>query len=145
MLRYVKELERVEASFKKRFGALSMITSYEKTLTRQFFSVIAARIQQAFEIANRDAEGWIKAVMGPLEGQVKERQQQLRRRLDSVKRIHLATETLESRVGELRETEQSMMRQVLFLDGLRQEIDIMLDQDMTATLDSPGSGFDVSL
>ena len=37
------------------------------------------------------------------------------------------------------------MRQVLFLDGLRQEIDIMLAQDMTSTLDGPGSGFDVSL
>ncbi len=145
MLRYMKELERVEASFKKRFGALSMITSYERTLTRQFFSVIAGRIQQAFEIANRDAEGWIKAVMSPLEAQVKERQQQLRRRLDSVRRIHLATDTLDSRVDELREAEQSMMRQVLFLDGLRQEIDLMLAQDMTATLDGPGAGFDVSL
>ena len=145
MLRYLKEVERVEASFRKRFGALSMITSYEKTVTRQFFSVIAARIQQAFEIANRDAEGWIKAVMSPLEAQVKERQQQLRRRLDSVKRIHLATDTLESRVLELRETEQTMMRQVLFLDGLRHEIEIMLAQDMTATLDGPGAGFDLSL
>ena len=145
MLRYLKELDRVEASFKKRFGTLSLITSYEKTLTRQFFSVIAARIQAAFEIANRDAEGWIRAVLSPLEGQVKERQQQLRRRLDSVKRIHLATDTLESRVSELREAERAMMRQVLYLDGLRQELEIMLAQDMTQDLEGPGAGFDVSL
>ena len=145
MLRYLKEVERVEASFKKRFGALSMITSYEKTLTRQFFSVIAARIKQAFEIANRDAEGWIKAIMSPLEAQVKERQQQLRRRLDSVKRIHLATDTLASRVVELAEAEKTMMAQVLFLDNLRQEIDVMLEQDMTADLAGPSAGFDVSL
>ncbi len=145
MLRYLKELDRVEESFKKRFGALSMITSYEKTLTRQFFSVIAARIQQAFEIANRDAEGWIKAIMNPLEAQVKERQQQLRRRLDSVKRIHLATDTLSARLSELSQAETAMMQQVLFLDNLRQEIDIMLAQDMTADLAGPGAGFDVSL
>ena len=145
MLRYLKELERVEESFKKRFGALSMITSYEKTLTRQFFSVIAARIQQAFVIANRDAEGWIKAIMNPLEAQVKERQQQLRRRLDSVKRIHLATDTLSARLSELSQAETAMMQQVLFLDNLRQEIDVMLAQDMTADLAGPSAGFDVSL
>ena len=76
---------------------------------------------------------------------MKERQQQLRRRLDSVKRIHLATDTLESRVSELREAERAMMRQVLYLDGLRQELEIMLAQDMTQDLEGPGAGFDVSL
>ena len=145
MLRYLKELERVEASFKKRFGALSMITNYEKTLTRQFFSVIAGRIQQAFEIANRDAEGWLKAVMNPLEAQIKERQQQLKRRMDSIKRIYMATDTLSSRVNELRETESELMKQVLHLDALRQEIDIMLAQDMTENLAGTSSGFDLSL
>ena len=145
MLRYLKELERVEASFKKRFGALSMITSYEKTLTRQFFSVIAARIQQAFEIANRDAEGWLKAVMAPVEAQVKERQQQLKRRMDSVRRIYLATDTLESRITELRETEAGMLKQVLHLDSLRQEIAAMLEQDIADNLSGSATGFDLSL
>ena len=145
MLRYLKELERVEASFKKRFSTLSMITNYEKTLTRQFFSVIAGRIQQAFEIANRDAEGWLKAVMNPLEAQIRERQQQLKRRIDSIKRIYMATDTLSSRVNELRETERGLMNQVLHLDALRQEIEIMLAQDMTANLSNSGTGFDLSL
>ena len=145
MLRYLKELERVEASFKKRFGTLSMITSYEKTLTRQFFTVVAGRIQQAFEIANRDAEGWLKAVMNPLEAQIKERQVQLKRRIDSIKRIYMATDTLSSRVNELRETERDLMKQVLHLDALRQEVEVMLAQDMTANLSGSNTGFDLSL
>ena len=122
-----------------------MITNYEKTLTRQFFSVIAGRIQQAFEIANRDAEGWLKAVMNPLEAQIKERQQQLKRRMDSIKRIYMATDTLSSRVNQLSETERGLMKQVLHLDALRQEIDIMLAQDMTENLAGASSGFDLSL
>jgi hypothetical protein len=48
--------------------------------------------------ANRDVEQWLRAVMAPLETQVREHQLQLKRRLESVKRIHQATDTLEDRV-----------------------------------------------
>ena len=83
--------------------------------------------------------------MNPLEAQIKERQQQLKRRMDSIKRIYMATDTLSSRVNELRETERDLMKQVLHLDALRQEIDIMLAQDMTENLAGASSGFDLSL
>jgi len=42
-------------------------------------------------------------VMTPLEAQVREHQKQLRRRVDSIERIHEATDTLESRISELEE------------------------------------------
>ena len=144
MLRYLKEIDRVEDSFNKRFGAMSMITEYKRGIATRFFGVVASRIQTAFEVANRDAEAWLKAVMNPLEAQIKERQQQLRRRLDSIKRIHDATDTLEDRVQELRDTEKAMTAQVLALDNLRQEIDTMLAQDMITHIDGD-SGFDLSL
>lgn len=144
MHRYLKELDRVETSFNRRFGALSLITNYERTLTRRFFEVIASRIQVAFEIANRDTEGWLKAVMNPLEGQIKERQQVLKRRLESIKRIHAATDTLEERIDELAETERLMTIQVMSLDNLRLEIEAMLEQNMLEPAQG-ASGFDVSL
>ena len=145
MHRYLVELGRVEDSFNRRFGTLSLITHYERTLTRRFFDVIASRIQVAFEIANRDTEGWLKAVMNPLEGQIKERQQVLKRRLDSLKRIHQATDSLEERIDELDETERQMTSQVLNLDNLRLEIEAMLDQDMLEGDAEETSGFDLSL
>lgn len=144
MLRYLKEIDRVEESFNKRFGAMSMITEYKKGIATRFFGVVASRIQVAFEVANRDAEAWLKAVMNPLESQIKERQQQLRRRLDSIKRIHDATDTLEDRVQELRDTEAQMMAQVIALDHLREEMDAMLAQDMITSIDGE-AGFDLSL
>jgi predicted nuclease with TOPRIM domain len=145
MLRYLKEIDRVEDSFNKRFGAMSMITEYKKGIASRFFGVVASRIQTAFEVANRDAEQWLKAVMNPLEAQIKERQQQLRRRLDSIKRIHDATDTLEDRVNELRDTEKEMMAQVMALDQLRQEMQAMLTQEMMAEVEGGSPGFDLSL
>lgn len=144
MQRYLKEIDRVESSFDKRFGAMSIITEYKRGLATRFFGVVASRIQVAFEVANRDAEAWLKAVMNPLELQIKERQQQLRRRLDSIKRIHEATDTLEDRVQELRDTEKAMTVQVIALDHLREEIETMLAQEMMTATDG-ATGFDLSL
>ncbi|MDB5807645.1 MAG: hypothetical protein JWN73_4967 [Betaproteobacteria bacterium] len=144
MLRYMKEVDRVEESFNKRFGAMSMITEYKKGIASRFFGVVASRIQTAFEVANRDAEAWLKAVMNPLEAQIKERQQQLRRRLDSIKRIHDATDTLEDRVQELHDTEKSMTAEVIALDHLREELAAMLAQEMINSVDAE-QGFDLTL
>jgi hypothetical protein len=144
MLRYLKELDRVEDSFNRRFGAVSLITNYERTLTRRFFDVVASRIQLAFEIANRDTEGWLKAVMNPLEAQIKEKQKVLKRRLESIKRIHQATGTLEERIDELTESERLMTVQVVALDNLRLEIEAMLSQNMLEP-EAGTAGFDVSL
>ncbi|HEX4328402.1 MAG TPA: dynamin family protein [Burkholderiales bacterium] len=144
MLRYLKEVDRVEESFTKRFGAMSMITEYKRGIATRFFGVVASRIQSAFEVANRDAEAWLKAVMNPLESQIKERQQQLRRRLDSIKRIHDATDTLEDRVQELHDTEKDLTTQVIALDHLREELDAMLAQEMINSVDSE-QGFDLTL
>ncbi len=47
--------------------------------------------------------------MSPMEMQVREHQMQLRRRLESIKRIHQATDTLEDRVSELEEVETTLM------------------------------------
>ena len=47
--------------------------------------------------------------MSPLETQVRENQLQLKRRLESVKRIHQATDTLEDRVDELKQAEAGLL------------------------------------
>jgi len=144
MARYIAELDRVEDSFNRRFGTVSLITQYERTLTRRFFEVVAARIQKAFEIANRDTEGWLRAVMNPLEGQIKERQHALRKRLDSLKRINAAADTLEERIDDLGDTERIVTGQGAELENLRLEIEAMLSQDMIKP-EAERAGFDVSL
>jgi len=60
----------------------------------------------------------LRAVMSPLETQVREYQIQLKRRLESVKRIHEATDTLESRVEEPVQGEESLRALLAELDTL---------------------------
>jgi uncharacterized protein YdcH (DUF465 family) len=56
---------------------------------------------QVFELANSETESWLKALISPMETQMREHKTQLKRRLESVSRIHAATETLDDRIAEL--------------------------------------------
>jgi hypothetical protein len=54
---------------------------------------------------------WLKAIMAPMEIQIREHQIQLKRRLESIKRIHQATDTLEDRIEELVHVENGLVSQ----------------------------------
>jgi hypothetical protein len=84
------------AAFNRQINtALTLVTTEKHALTQKFFETVAVQARRTFELANRDVEQWLRAVMSPLETQVREYQIQLKRRLESVKRIHEATDTLE--------------------------------------------------
>jgi hypothetical protein len=122
-LRYQKELGKLERAYKEHFDtALNMLTNEKMTLTTKFFETLASRVIHVYEVANRDAENWLKAVMAPMESQVREHQLQLRRRLESIKRIYKATDTLEDRITELENMEKTIRSQVQDLRVLRQHI-----------------------
>ncbi|MES2013818.1 MAG: dynamin family protein [Pseudomonadota bacterium] len=119
-LRYQKELSKLERAYKEQFNtAFNMIAHEKMTLTSRFFETLASRVIHVFEVANRDIENWLKAVIAPMESQVREHQLQLRRRLESIKRIYKATDTLEDRILELEAIENSIQAQMNDLQVLR--------------------------
>ncbi|NMG43584.1 GTPase [Aromatoleum toluvorans] len=122
-LRYERELDRLESAFNRQINsALALVTTEKHALTQKFFETVAVEARRTFEVANRDVEQWLRAVMSPLETQVREYQLQLKRRLESVKRIHQATDTLEERVAELEQAEAAMLRQLAELKDITEGI-----------------------
>ena len=122
-LRYQKELAKLERAYKEQFNTtFNMIANEKMTLTTKFFETLASRVIHVYEVANRDVENWLKAVIAPMESQVREHQLQLRRRLESIKRIYKATDTLEERIGELENIEKSLQAQTADLKVLRQHM-----------------------
>lgn len=133
-LKYHKEISRLERTYREHFNTLSNIISTSKnTLTRKFFETIASRVVYVFEVANRDVENWLKTIMSPMETQVREHQLQLRRRLESVKRIHRATDTLEDRIGELEQIDSTIIEQIAQLDQSMREIYQALNAEALAS------------
>jgi chromosome segregation ATPase len=117
MLKYRKEIDRLENAYNTQFNTLwNMVSKAKFALMRRFFDTIASRVKHVYDIANRDIDSWLRAVMAPLETQVREHHLQLRRRLDSIKRIHQASDELEERVTELEQSEESLAAQLRALE-----------------------------
>ena len=129
MLRYQKEIDRLERAYNAQFNTLwNMVSRAKFALMRRFFETIASRVKHVYDIANRDVEVWLRAVMAPLESQVKEHHLQLRRRLESIKRIHGASGDLDLRVGELEQANDALRAQLRALDDAVAAIDLVLRQ-----------------
>ncbi|MBM3115871.1 dynamin family protein [Jeongeupia naejangsanensis] len=130
-LKYHKELARLEKSFREHFNTVGrLLTTSQGRLTHKFFETVASRVVYVFEVANRDVEHWLKAVMAPMETQVKEHQLQLRRRLESIKRIHKATDTLEGRIEELEDIDRQLTQQLSELNERQRAVFAVLNGGM---------------
>jgi hypothetical protein len=127
MLKYQKEVDRLERAYNQHFNTLwNMVSKAKFALMKRFFETIASRAKHVYDIANRDLDSWLRTVMSPLETQVKEHHLQLRRRLDSIKRIHRASGELEDRISELVAQEEGLAAQVRALGNECAAIDAII-------------------
>lgn len=99
--RYRGELEQIERAARSHFGAFVAITRDKWSLIERFFETVVGRTREIFSAAERDTEAWIRSLLPPIESHVREQRAQLKKRAESVERIHTAQESLDSRIGEL--------------------------------------------
>ena len=131
LISYEKDIERLEYWCDTHLNTMFQLMTHEKNkVTHKFFEEVATQVRQAFERANRDAESWLKAIMAPMETQVREHQIQLKRRLESIKRIHQATDTLEDRINELTHVENNLVAQIRALESVGREVRDVLHQSV---------------
>ena len=131
LIRYEKEINRLEHWCDTHLNTMFQLMTKEKNkVTNKFFEEVALQVRRAFERANRDAESWLKAIMAPMETQVREHQIQLKRRLESIKRIHQATDTLEDRIDELIHVENNLVTQIRSIELLGQDIQTLLNDSL---------------
>jgi hypothetical protein len=129
--KYEQELKMIEGVYQKQFGTATLLTTPQVVLMRKFFDSIASRVKQSFLQANRDVEAWLKVVMAPLEAQIWEHKTQLKRRKQSIERIHMATDSLEDKVQALEKMQadlESQQRTLILLEAeLKKAIAVELE------------------
>lgn len=136
LLRYEKEMDRLESWCDSHLNStLSLLTHDKKNITQKFFEEVAVQVRRAFERANKDAEIWLRAIMAPMETQVREHQIQLKRRLESIKRIHQATDTLENRIAELESVGVGLQQQIGMLDNMEARTQELLGTEQVAEME----------
>lgn len=132
LLRYEREIDRLQAWCDTHLNTVvTLLTHDKRNITQKFFEEVAIQVRRAFERANRDAEVWLRAIMAPMETQVREHQIQLKRRLESIKRIHQATDTLEDRIAELDSVGKTLEEQLATLADIEYRVrDLMTPEQM---------------
>lgn len=124
--KYLHEIEMIEGIYQKQFGTAVIMTTPQVVLMQKFFDSIASRVKHSFLQANRDVEAWLKVIMSPLEAQIREHKGQLKRRMHSMQRIHLATDSLEEKILAIENVQ-------LELQGMKNKL-AMLDDDLTMAI-----------
>jgi phage shock protein A len=71
----------------------------------------------------------MRAVFAPIESQVREHQQQLRRRIDAVQRVLEASEALDARIDEIEEDRAQVQRRLDALEAVAADVNRVLDRD----------------
>jgi hypothetical protein len=126
VMKYSRELKRLEDKHLQVLSGMSLLMSEQKTVIRKFFDSAVGKVRAIYAMANRDADNWLKTIMSPMESQVREHQIQLRRRLESIKRIHKASDTLEDRTKELEHVRDGIREQEKALENQVENITRML-------------------
>jgi DNA repair exonuclease SbcCD ATPase subunit len=105
---YLAEIDRVETAYESHFGAIAVLTRDKWSLIERFFETVVGQSRTIFSAAERDTEAWIRSLLPPLETQVREQRQQLKKRTDAVVRIRDAQESLDGRIGQLEDALQDV-------------------------------------
>ncbi|MCG2584917.1 dynamin family protein [Massilia sp. TS11] len=129
---YHAELASIEAIYHKQFGTVAMVTTSRSVLMERFFDSIASRVRQTFEAANSDVEAWLKVIMAPLEGQIRQHKEQLKQRLASIQRIHDATDSLEQKIEAFGASQRALERLRSELAAAAGAVSIALHTQITA-------------
>ena len=129
--RYIREIKRLQDRHDQYMKGMSLVLTEQRSLTRKFFESSVAKVRAIYKMTNRDADNWLKTIMSPMESQVREHQVQLRRRLESIKRIHQASDTLEERVQELEQIRDGITEQEKNLENRVKSVMQAIEFDKT--------------
>lgn len=130
--KYRQEIRMIENVYHKQFGATALLTTPQVTLMQKFFESIASSVKKSFLQANRDVEAWLKVVMAPLEGQIYEHKSQLKKRRQSIERIHGATDSLEEKVQALEALQAELEAQKQKLQAFENELNAAIAAQLAA-------------
>jgi hypothetical protein len=131
---YLAELERAEEAYRSHFGALAVLTRDKWSLIERFFDTVVSKSREVFAAAERDTEAWVRSLLPPIEVQVREQRQQLKKRAESVARIRDAQESLDTRIGELEEALEDVQHRLEELKKFAGQARTLASRESAASL-----------
>ncbi len=123
---YTRELDHL---YKKaeEFRNSSVTTMTEQSfVVKKFFVSMVSHARNIFFRANQDAEDWAGSVMRPLAARIKERKQQLEKRLANLQKIKKSREKLAENIALLEAQSEDLMQQLGTINDILKAINTPL-------------------
>ncbi len=121
--RYKQDVARLEAKHSNLKETRTLFFREQMSITNKFYESVCSASRKIFSRALRDSNNWNNNLMVPMETHVREHHTQLRRRLESVKRIHRASDTVDARLSELNVQHSVLVKQNDQLAALQNKLD----------------------
>ncbi len=109
--KFKQEINRLEQKHSSLKQTRTLFFREQMSITNRFYESVCTVSRKIFSHALSDATNWNNNLMVPMETYVREHHTQLRRRLESVKRIHKASDTVEQRLQELTVMQAGLLEQ----------------------------------
>ena len=127
--KYKQEIGRLEVKYSHLKDAKTLFFKEQMTITNRFLDSVVISSRRIFDRALHRANNWNNNLMVPMETYVREHHTQLRRRLESVKRIHKASDTVEARLAELEIVHAQLDSQHGEFCEMQENLDALLNMD----------------
>lgn len=98
------------------------IAKYKDFVLKNFYDGLVAEARQQFELTRLDTERWLRGALGPLKGQITERQALMLRRVENLRNLKDNMTSAQDRLKGLDQQRQSLKKQGDHLDQLRTDL-----------------------
>ncbi len=98
------------------------IAKYKDFVLKNFYDGLVAEARQQFEWTRLDTERWLRGALGPLKGQITERQTLMLRRVENLRNLKDNMTSVKDRLKGLDQQRQSLKKQGDHLDQLRTDL-----------------------
>ena len=95
------------------------IATYKDFLVKKFYDGLVEEARQTFELTRLDTEHWLRGALGPLNGQIMERQKLMLKRVENLRDLKDNQTSVQERIKQLDTQRQALKKQGEHLDQLR--------------------------
>jgi hypothetical protein len=103
------------------------IATYKDFLLKKFYDGLVEEARQQFELTRIDTEHWLRGALGPLNGQIMERQTLMLKRVESLRNLKDNLTSVKERIKQLDGQRQSLKTQGEQLDLLRSNLALTIN------------------
>ncbi|MBI4192732.1 MAG: hypothetical protein HY525_19640 [Betaproteobacteria bacterium] len=98
------------------------IATYKDMMVKKFYDGLVEEARQQFELTRIDTEHWLRGALGPLNGQIMERQKLMLKRVENLRNLKDNLTSVQERLKQLDQQRVSLKKQGEQLDQLRADL-----------------------